>query len=106
MRFCREIGVEHPDFLELDCVQWADWIAFHELEPFGESWKQTGQVAAAVHNAVLTLGRLTGVLDEETLQKLWRQAAHFMPQRRKRKRRRQPQTWEEQEMHLRLLLRC
>lgn len=107
MRFCLEIGVEHPDFLELDCLQWADWLAFNQIEPFGERWKQTGQIAAAAHNSALLLHGL----DEPTLKKLWRRAEDFMPRpapkdRGKRREKQPPQTWQEQFARLRLVLRC
>ncbi len=109
MRLCRELGIQHPDFLEIDDEQLADWLAFHELEPFGQPWLQTGQVAAAAHNAVIVLGRLLGCVDETALKKLWQRATDFMPQppqKRKPPRLPRKRPWEEDYQRLRYLLRC
>jgi hypothetical protein len=31
--------------------QFAEWVAYYGIEPFGEDWKQTGEIASLLYNA-------------------------------------------------------
>jgi hypothetical protein len=36
---------------ELSSAEFTEWLAFYELEPFGQTWHQTATAAAVTHNA-------------------------------------------------------
>ena len=36
---------------DMEPSQFNEWIAYHQLEPWGDEWVQTGTIAAAVHNS-------------------------------------------------------
>lgn len=38
---------------ELEPRQLSEWFAYYRIEPFGESWKQAGTIAATIHNETL-----------------------------------------------------
>ena len=37
----------------ISSAELTEWMAYYQLEPFGESWFQTGTIAAAVANAAM-----------------------------------------------------
>lgn len=38
---------------ELSPQKFDEWIAYYLLEPFGDQWRQSGSIAAMVHNAAM-----------------------------------------------------
>lgn len=75
---CARYGLNVDAMLaEIGPEQFNEWIAYHQLEPWGDEWVQTATVASAVHNAagnskVSPLDflpgqteRITGLSDEE-----------------------------------------
>jgi len=49
--------VRHPQLPPSKAIPYhpelTEWMAYYQLEPFGESWFQTGTIAAAVANAAM-----------------------------------------------------
>lgn len=45
-RLCLALKIEHPNRMTLTDEEFWDWIAFWELEPFGEEWRQTAILAS------------------------------------------------------------
>lgn len=35
---------------EMDSAEFTEWMAFYDLEPFGDDWRRTGQIASILHN--------------------------------------------------------
>lgn len=36
---------------QMSAAELAEWLAFYRIEPFGEPWRQTGEVCAMIGNA-------------------------------------------------------
>lgn len=34
----------------LDSRELTEWMALHDIEPFGDDWRRTGEIAAILHN--------------------------------------------------------
>ena len=41
----------------MDAKEFGEWIAFHNIEPFDDDWRQTGMIAAATQNIWRTKGK-------------------------------------------------
>ena len=67
--------------------QFNEWIAYHQLEPWGDEWVQTATIASAAHNAAgnshlspldfipVQTERLVGLSDEQMQAKYSRYGA-------------------------------
>lgn len=47
----------------IDSRELSEWMAFHNLEPFGDDWRRTGLTTAAVYNVNITKGKRLGAED-------------------------------------------
>ena len=41
----------------IDSRELSEWMAFHNLEPFGDDWRRSGLTTAAVYNVNITKGK-------------------------------------------------
>ena len=54
--------------------QFDEWIAFNNVEPFGDSWRQSATIAAEIYN---TIAPLVAALSGEKVERLTPE--HYIP---------------------------
>jgi hypothetical protein len=66
--------------------QMHEWMAYFQVEPFGDEWLQSGTLAAVFYNTVASIG--AGIGGSKLKDKDMRKPSDFMPGTEEKKRRR------------------